>query len=148
MTEQLLLASEGNVPVLITAAGGDDREACARAIHGASHASRGSFVRLDGRSLEPLPAPAHVPSGADDRGGAGSNYRLETGSGGTLYVDDITELDATAQARLLAWLEERGPCCPLSPPGPEASVRLISVASRTSTVSGRRERFQNACFTG
>jgi CBS domain-containing protein len=130
MAEQLLLASQGNVPVLITAASADDREACARVIHGTSHASRGLFVRLDGRNLAALPSPANVVSGAADRGDAALNYPRETGAGGTVFVDDITELDGTAQAQLLTWLEERGRFSLSSPDGPHGAVRLISGASR------------------
>jgi CBS domain-containing protein len=130
IAEQLLLASGVSAPVMITAPSADDREACARIIHRSSHGGGGLFVRLDGSSLEALAAGGDAPSGASDRRDAGADHPVVRGTAGTLYVDDITELDGTAQEQLLAWLEARGRFSASSRNGPADTVRLISGASR------------------
>lgn len=84
--DELRLASAADTPVLITCENGATREACARLIHNAGRSSHTPLVTVSAK---------HIKTEA-------VNAR-----GGTLFVDDIAELDAYGQAQLLAWLDER-----------------------------------------
>jgi CBS domain-containing protein len=115
VAEQLLLTTEVDVPVLITAESPVERQTCARAIHDAIHGDQGPFVTVDAASLENHVVPAQS---------------LERGCGGTLYLDDVAELGAGAQAHLLAWLEERAQSPLWSRADACRGLRLIAGASR------------------
>ena len=105
--EEMRLAKQVDVTVLVTAENPHDREACARVIHAASRYSRGPFVIVSGKSLN---AGAEEIVSAD---------RLAEARGGTLFVDDVAELNAIGQAQLLSLVETR-----------EAAVRVVAGASR------------------
>ena len=96
--------------VLIRGESGTGKELVARAIHRASPRAEGPFVTVDCTAL-----PEHLVEselygyepGAFTGATRAKPGRLEQADGGTLLLDEIAELSAGAQAKLLRFLETR-----------------------------------------
>ena len=96
--------------VLICGESGTGKELVARAIHARSRRSSGPLISLNCPSLSPQLAESELfghrrgafTGAEDDRMG-----RFETADGGTIFLDEITEIDLPLQAKLLRVLQER-----------------------------------------
>ena len=134
--DELVLASQCPVNVLVTATSHDDRLACARLIHDNSMRSSGPFVVARGR-------------GASGRDIAGDDVELwfERASGGSLFIDDVSGLGREGQAQLFQHLERnalsRGT---ESDDANRKQVRVITGASRTLFAAIAAGRFSEALF--
>jgi two-component system NtrC family response regulator len=109
--EDLRLAARVAVPVLVTADSRDHRNMCARLIHDIGVAGGGPFVTFSTDGPHPAAVDADVmPTPRDrdtDREDVVLRRQFERARGGTLFIDDIAKLRASAQAQLLSLLEER-----------------------------------------
>lgn len=122
-------------PVLIEGEPGSEKEVVARAIHIGSPREERPFVKVtcaafkgDALERELFGFRRGAFEGAlDDRAG-----RVELANGGTLYLDEPTELSPSLQARLLQLLE-RGEVDPIGPASP-SSVDLRLVMSVTPSL--------------
>lgn len=91
--DELLLAAQVPVNVLVISASRDDRMSCARFIHDNSERRRGPFVARGPYDLR------HAIDAADvDRW-------FEQAPGGTLFIDDMSRLSRQGQEQLLLRLE-------------------------------------------
>lgn len=96
--------------VLICGESGTGKELVARAIHGLSRRAAGELVSLNCPALSPQLTESELFghrrgafTGADqDRVG-----RFELAAGGTILLDEITEIDLSLQAKLLRVLQEK-----------------------------------------
>jgi DNA-binding NtrC family response regulator len=96
-----------NTPVLIEGETGTGKEVVARAIHDAS-ARRGEFVAVNCAALAPQLVESELfgHSRGAFSGAAGSREGLfRTADGGTLLLDEVGELPAALQAKLLRVIE-------------------------------------------
>jgi len=99
-----------NETVLICGESGTGKELVARAIHALSQRATGELVSLNCPALSPQLTESELFghrrgafTGADqDRVG-----RFELAAGGTILLDEITEIDLTLQAKLLRVLQEK-----------------------------------------
>jgi len=91
-------ASCGTAPILIVGEQGTCKERLARAIHYSSQLAGGPFVAVDCGSL-----PRQL--GETELFGNGRRGLIEAAEGGTLFLDDISELAISVQARLSHFLE-------------------------------------------
>ena len=134
--DELLLASQCLVNVLVTAASRDDRTACARLIHDNSACSSGPFVigRARGTSGGDV--------GADEVDGW-----FARASGGSLFIDDVSRLGREAQAQLFRHAERNvlGPA--VEPHGAERKhVRIIAGATSALFPAIAAGRFPEALY--
>jgi DNA-binding NtrC family response regulator len=95
----LARVAKTDVSLLVEGPAGSGKEAAARAVHDESRVAGGPFVVLD---CVAVPPAAEIFDAKD--GGI-----FEAASGGTLFLDDVGELDAAMQVRLLRALESDGP---------------------------------------
>ncbi|CAK7069284.1 MAG: Arginine utilization regulatory protein RocR [Desulfovibrio sp.] len=97
--------------VLITGESGTGKEVFAQAIHNASSRSRGPFLAINCATLAPNVIESELFGYADGaftgarRGGKAGFF--EVAEGGTVFLDEVTELSIGAQAKLLRVLQER-----------------------------------------
>ncbi len=105
-----VVAADGNVTVLLRGETGVGKELVARAIHAAGPRGRNPFVPV---MLNALPSTTVESELFGYERGAFTDARerrggyLEHAHGGVLFLDEIGEVDAPLQAKLLRLLEER-----------------------------------------
>ncbi len=125
--------SSNDTTVFITGETGTGKELAARAIHENSDRNDEKFLPVDCASLSEQLIESELYghekgafTGADER----SIGKLEAGDGGTVFLDEITELPPDSQAKLLRFLEHRtlyrvGGSNPI-----EVDVRVIAATNR------------------
>jgi two-component system, NtrC family, nitrogen regulation response regulator GlnG len=145
----LELVAQSDVAVLIEGETGTGKELCAEAIRGAGPRARGPFVVCDlagvSRSLIESELFGHVRgafTGADrDRQGA-----FEQAHGGTIFIDEIGELELDMQPRLLRALEQRK----IKPVGAaqyrDVDVRVIAATNRDLREEVKAGRFRDDLY--
>jgi DNA-binding NtrC family response regulator len=141
--------SQSDVAVLLEGETGTGKELCAEAIHQAGPRTKGPFVICDlagiSRSLIESELFGHVRgafTGADrDRDGA-----FTAAHGGTIFIDEIGELELEAQPRLLRALEHRK----VKPVGAatyrDVDVRVIAATNRDLREEVRAGRFREDLY--
>lgn len=96
-------------PVLILGENGTGKELIARAIHANSRRASGPFVTVNlggiSRSLFESEMFGHI-KGAFTGAVSSRKGRFELADGGTIFLDEIGELDAASQVKLLRVLQE------------------------------------------
>ena len=102
-------AAPSDANVLIEGPSGSGKEVAARAIHAASRRAAGPFVAVECSALpatlletELFGSIKGAYTDARDRAGC-----FETANGGTIFLDEIGEIDASVQVKLLRVLETR-----------------------------------------
>ena len=97
--------AEHDTPVLVTGEPGSGKELIARYLHAHSPRSAGPFVRVHLAGLAGAAGQARV-FGAED--GPRIHYgAIEKANGGTLFLEDIVDMDPELQARLVTALRDR-----------------------------------------
>ena len=104
LREQTLQLALHDTPVLIAAEGGSGKNLFARYLHNNSPRQDAPFFRADITGMNASEENAKLFG--SERGGEVQPGLLEQANGGTLYIDDVGELDAEGQARLLDLLKE------------------------------------------
>ncbi len=104
-------AAQGNADILITGKSGTGKELFAQAIHNASNREFGPFVALNCAAIAPSLIESELfgyEEGAFTGAKKGGRVGLfEIASGGTIFLDEIAELNLEVQAKLLRVLQER-----------------------------------------
>lgn len=102
LREQLQRAAQHDTWVMLTGEAGSGKSMVARYIHANSSRAGKSFVELSTMGLEPEEIHAQL-FGRDGQAGL-----LEQASGGTLYINEVANLDLQTQALLVNALEQKG----------------------------------------
>ena len=134
-----------DVAVMVTGETGCGKEVIAQRIHAWSHRSKGPFVAANCAAIpaELLESElfGHV-KGSFTGATADRKGWIRAAEGGTLLLDEIGELSAAAQAKLLRVLETRE-VTPLGSDRPRpVSFRLLSATHRSLEAEVREGRFR------
>lgn len=97
--EKIELAASTDTSVLFRGEAGSETELCAESVHRRSSRSRGPFVSLQLGTIDPDRLQPELFGAGAARGW------IEQAAGGTLFLDDIHELDTTTQLALVHFLE-------------------------------------------
>src|SRR5690348_16804133 len=98
-----------NVPILILGESGTGKEVLARFIHSRSPWSNGPFVKVNCPAIPGTLLESELfgfEKGAFTGAYAAKPGRMELAEGGTLFMDEIAELDSSLQAKLLHVLQD------------------------------------------
>jgi two-component system response regulator AtoC len=98
-----------NVPILILGESGTGKEVLARFVHNHSPWSNGPFVKVNCPAIPGTLLESELfgfEKGAFTGATAAKPGRMEMAQGGSLFMDEIAELDASLQAKLLHVLQD------------------------------------------
>src|SRR5579862_1422217 len=98
-----------NVPILILGESGTGKEVLARFIHSRSPWNNGPFVKVNCPAIPGTLLESELfgfEKGAFTGAQAAKPGRMEMAEGGTLFMDEIAELDSSLQAKLLHVLQD------------------------------------------
>jgi DNA-binding NtrC family response regulator len=131
-------AAASNVPVLIMGETGVGKELFARAIHGESKRVGAPFVAINCSAI-----PEHLVESTLFSADKGALRKAEAG---TLFLDDVGELPAEAQVRLLRLLQHKD----IEPAGGgkpfKANVRIIAASERDLTRDVQAGKFREDLY--
>ena len=103
-------AARSNANVLVEGPSGTGKELVARALHDLSARAKGPFVAVECAALSPTLLESELFG--HEKGAFTDAYRqkigrFEAANGGTIFLDEITEIDLSTQVKLLRVLETK-----------------------------------------
>lgn len=145
LKQQVAQAAPTGETVLITGESGTGKELVARCLHAASPRSGRALVGLNCPALSPQLMESELfghERGAFTSADAPRVGRFELADGGTILLDEITEIDLSLQSKLLRVLQERTYERVGSSQSRRADVRVVATTNRDlrSEVAGGRFR--------
>nr|VFJ75988.1 MAG: two component, sigma54 specific, transcriptional regulator, Fis family [Candidatus Kentron sp. FW] len=144
LRDQIKRVAQHDTPVLITGESGSGKEVAARYLHGLSNRASGPFVRATVAGMAGGNPPVEVfGSENGDKIHFGS---LELANGGTLFLEDIADMEPELQARLLGALRHQSfqrvdglaPVC--------INVRIIAATSKDLPTEVQAGRFREDLY--
>jgi two-component system nitrogen regulation response regulator GlnG len=138
-----------DITVLVTGESGTGKELVAKAIHYNSRRRGGPFVAINSASIPRDLLEAELFgwekgafTGARDR----HTGKIESANGGSLFLDEISELDTNLQAKLLRFMQDKS----VGPLGSnrvvEADVRIIGATNRDLKEAVNRGAFREDLY--
>src|SRR5687767_6759540 len=110
LRSRVLRVARTNFTVLVEGESGDGKELIGREIHNLSPRCRGPFVAVNCAALVETLVEAEL-FGIEERtatGVRGRRGKFELADRGTLFLDEVADLSASAQAKLLRAIQEIG----------------------------------------
>jgi DNA-binding NtrC family response regulator len=141
--------ARGDISVLLLGETGAGKEVLAEVIHRASPRRGGPFLRLSCAALSESLLESELfghEKGAFTGALQGKPGLLETADGGTVFLDEIGELSAPTQVKLLRVLEERKVTRVGGLVARPIDVRLIAATNRDLEAEARKGTFRQDLF--
>jgi len=145
----LLKVADTNIPILIEGESGTGKEVICKYLHHHSTCGGGPFVKV---SCPAIPGTlleeelcGHV-GGAFTEALAASTGQAEKALSGTLFLDEVSELELSLQSRLLQALQDGGLRTIVSPAGKKVNVRLICATNHRLLQEVGAERFRQDLY--
>ena len=141
LRDQVKRIAEHDTPVLITGESGSGKELIARYLHAHSPRAAGPFVRVRIAGL--IGAAGQTEFFGTEDGTLIHYGAVENANGGTLFLEDIVDMEPELQSRLVTMLQERSfPRVNGATPVP-LNVRIVTASrsdvSRAVAAAGLRE---------
>jgi transcriptional regulator of acetoin/glycerol metabolism len=143
-------AAQNELPVVVSGESGTGKELFAHSIHAASGRQGGPFVAVNCGSIpaqlieaELFGYEAGAYTGAKKEGSAG---RFEDANGGTLLLDEVSELTQQAQTALLRVLQEKEVVRLGSSVPRRVDVRVVAATNKLLEEEIRQKRFRRDLY--
>ncbi|WDI31450.1 sigma-54 dependent transcriptional regulator [Hyphococcus flavus] len=142
-------AASSNIPILITGESGTGKEMIARAIQGSSDRAGRPFITVNcGAIPENLVESILFGHEKGSFTGASAKHigKFQEADGGTIFLDEVGELPADMQVKLLRVLQE-GEVDPIGAKRPvKVDVRVISATNRDLSEEVKNDGFREDLF--
>jgi DNA-binding NtrC family response regulator len=135
--------------VLLTGESGTGKELAARAIHELSGRAKGPYIRINCAAIPESLLEAELfghEKGAFTNAIARREGMFELAHGGTILLDEITEIDPSMQAKLLRVLQEREIMRLGGKKSITVDVRVIATTNRDLKAEVREGRFKEDLY--
>ncbi|MBK8974336.1 MAG: sigma-54-dependent Fis family transcriptional regulator [Planctomycetes bacterium] len=149
LRESIVQLGRSDATVLVVGESGTGKELVARAIHAGSARAAGPFVALHCAALPPALLESELfghTAGAFTGAVQAREGKLVKAHGGTLLLDEITEIGLPAQMRLERFLEERVVVPLGSTDGRRVDTRVIAAANRDPAAAVAAGTFRRELF--
>jgi DNA-binding NtrC family response regulator len=149
LRQRIAQAAPTDETVLITGESGTGKELVARCLHAASRRSTRALVSLNCPALSPQLMESELfghERGAFTSADAPRVGRFELAEGGTILLDEITEIDLPLQAKLLRVLQERTYERVGASDSRRADVRVVATTNRDLQAEVAAGRFRQDLF--
>ena len=149
LRERIAQAAPTNETVLICGESGTGKELVARCLHAASKRSGRALVSLNCPALSPQLMESELfghEKGAFTSADAPRVGRFELAEGGTILLDEITEIEQSLQAKLLRVLQERTYERVGSSESKRADVRVVATTNRDIRKEVAEGRFRQDLY--
>jgi transcriptional regulator of acetoin/glycerol metabolism len=144
------VASRNELPVVLLGESGTGKEMFAQAIHSASIRADGPFIAVNCGCIPATLVEAELFgyvagtfTGGRREGNAG---KFEEASGGTIFLDEVSELPPQAQTALLRVLQEREVVRLGSSSPRRVDIRIVAASNKSLTDEIRAGRFRADLF--
>ena len=149
LRQRIAQAAPTDETVLITGESGTGKELVARCLHAASRRSGRALVGLNCPALSPQLMESELfghERGAFTSADAPRVGRFELAEGGTILLDEVTEIDLPLQAKLLRVLQERTYERVGASESRQANVRVVATTNRDLGNEVAAGRFRQDLF--
>jgi DNA-binding NtrC family response regulator len=149
LRQRIAQAAPTSETVLITGESGTGKELVARCVHAASRRGERALVSLNCPALSPQLMESELfghERGAFTSADAPRVGRFELADGGTILLDEISEIDPQLQAKLLRVLQERTYERVGSSETRRADIRVIATTNRSLSAEVAAGRFREDLF--
>ncbi|MFZ9133895.1 MAG: sigma-54-dependent transcriptional regulator [Gemmobacter sp.] len=142
---QLEKVAKSNGRVMLSGPSGSGKEVCARFIHAHSARAAGPFVTVASAAIEPE-RMEEVLFGRAQPGRAVERGLLDEADGGTVYLDEVADMPAGTQSKILRVLVEQQFTRPGGTDRVRVDLRVISSTSHDLRARIAEGRFRQELF--
>jgi DNA-binding NtrC family response regulator len=149
LRQRIAQAAPTDETILITGESGTGKELVARCVHMASRRGDRALVGLNCPALSPQLMESELfghERGAFTSADAPRVGRFELAEGGTILLDEITEIDLSLQAKLLRVLQERSYERVGASESRKADVRVVATTNRDLAAEVAAGRFRQDLY--
>jgi transcriptional regulator with PAS, ATPase and Fis domain len=144
------VAALSDLPALVTGETGTGKEVLVNALHRLDEKRcRGPFVALNCSAINPNLAESELfghRRGAFTGAEAGRRGLVRSAEGGVLFLDEVGDLDASLQAKLLRVIQERRVLCVGDDREVDVSIRVVAATNRDLGELVRQGKFREDLF--
>ncbi|MEK4486792.1 sigma 54-interacting transcriptional regulator [Psychrobacillus sp. FSL H8-0484] len=144
--ETVEMIAPSDLPVLIEGESGTGKEIFAHSIHQLSERSDAPFVKVNCAAVPPELLEQELFGKIDDLTGQIRKGRYKQADKGTLFIDEISALPLTLQAKLLRAMQDGEIFSMLSEQGEKVNVRILASSNLSLSKLVEEKRFREDLF--
>jgi len=144
--ETVEMIAPSDLPVLIEGESGTGKEIFAHSIHQLSERSDAPFVKVNCAAVPPELLEQELFGKIDDLTGQIRKGRYKQADKGTLFIDEISALPLTLQAKLLRAMQDGEIFSMLSEQGEKVNVRILASSNLSLSKLVEEKKFREDLF--